>query len=111
MVTGQNKSGSSDFEIEVTIVMGTRQPVFFNRENFDNVIRDIAPLDGDKAARAPAASKGRSELHERIADIYNQLQAEGFKGRKKELYEAIQEKFKPKRPPDPRTIRRALKPD
>ena len=41
----------SDFEIEVTIVMGARQPVFFDRKSFeDEVMKGIAPPDGDRAA-------------------------------------------------------------
>ena len=103
----------SDFEIEVTIVMGARQTVFFDRKNFDDVMRNIAPPDGDKAAPAPTASKARSELQELVIDFYNQLWPGGYKGPVKERDKAIMLEFeKQKRePPDPRTIRRALKPD
>jgi hypothetical protein len=32
----------SDFEIEITVVMGARQPVFFDRKEFDKVLSEIA---------------------------------------------------------------------
>jgi hypothetical protein len=102
----------SDFEIEVTIVMGARQPVFFDRKNFDDVMKNIAPPDGDKAARAPTASKARSGLQELIRDFSNQLWPGGYKGLVKELDEAIMREFKKqnRKAPSPKTIQRALKP-
>jgi hypothetical protein len=33
----------SDFEIEITVVMGARQSVFFDPKEFDNVLLEIAP--------------------------------------------------------------------
>jgi hypothetical protein len=104
----------SEFEIEVTIVMGARQPVFFDRKSLeDEVMKELAPPDGDRAAHpgesAPAASKTKTGLQDQIREINNQLLAEGFKGRKKERNEAIRSKFQ--NPPGERTIRRALKPD
>ena len=77
----------SDFEIEVTIVMGARQPVFFDRKNFDDVMKNIAPPD--VAPRAPTASKARSELQELVIDFYNQLWPGGYKGPVKERDNAI----------------------
>jgi hypothetical protein len=102
----------SDFEMEITIVSGARQTVFFDRKNFDDVIKGVAPPDSDRTAHAgehaPAASKPRSKLQKRIREFDNQLRLAGFTGREKERIEEIQQKFK-KHPPHRRTIERALK--
>lgn len=104
-----------------TVVAGARRPVFFDRKEFNNAVREITQPDGDRAAHAgesaPTAPKTRSKLqtrsrtrYQRIREIDSQLRLEGFEGLQKERYEAIRRKFK-RRPPHPRTIQRALKSD
>jgi hypothetical protein len=104
-----------------TVIAGERRPVFFDRKEFDNVMREIAPPDGDRAAHrgesAPTTPKARSKhqarsraRHQRIREIDNQLRLEGFEGLQKERYQAIRSEF-PKDPPTDRTIQRALKSD
>jgi hypothetical protein len=105
-----------------TVVAGARRPVFFDRKEFNNAVREITQPDGDRAAAhdgdsAPTAPKARSKLqtrsptsHQRIREIDSQLRAEGFEGLQKERYQAIRSKF-PKNPPTDRTIQRALKSD
>jgi hypothetical protein len=104
-----------------TVVAGARRPVFFDRKEFNNAVREITQPDGDRAAHAgesaPTAPKTRSKLqtrsrtrYQRIREIDSQLRLEGFEGLQKERYQAIRSKF-PKDPPTDRTIQRALKSD
>jgi hypothetical protein len=102
-----------DFETGTTVVKDHgRRTVFFDRKEFDDVLKEMEP-DGDSAAHpgesAPTASKTKTGLQDQIREINNQLLAEGFKGQKKERNDAIRSKFR--NPPSERTIRRALKPD
>jgi hypothetical protein len=96
---------------------GVERRVFFDRKNFDDAMKEIAPPDGDKAAHpgesAPTTSKARSELQELIRDISNQLWPGGYKGRVKERDEGIIREFEKQNrmPPSEKSIRRALKPD
>jgi hypothetical protein len=105
----------SDFEIEVTIVMGARQPVFFDRENFDDVIKGVAPRDSDRTAHAgesaPTASKDLPDDQQKVLDIYRQLWPDGYKGRAKKRDQAIMSEFQQRHKDQvsARTIQRALK--
>jgi hypothetical protein len=104
-----------------TIIAGERRPVFFDRKEFDNVMKEIAPTDVERAAHpgklAPTKPKALSahqirsgDRRQRIREIDNQLREEGFEGLQKERREAIRSRF-PKNKPSDTTIRRALKPD
>jgi hypothetical protein len=103
----------SIFETGFALVEAVRRPIYCDRKQSENVLSEIAPPSGDRAAdpgeSAPAASKTKAGLQDQIREINNQLLAAGFKGRKKERNRAIRSKFQ--NPPSERTIRRALKPD
>ena len=100
-----------------TVVAGARRPVFFDRKEFNNAVREITQPDGDNAAqpakRAPTTRKARAELRNRlIREFYNQHWPGGFIGRTKDRNKEIRLKFPVSEfgPLSDTTIRRALKP-
>jgi hypothetical protein len=100
-----------------TVVAGARRPVFFDRKEFNNAVREITHPDGDRAARAgesaPTASKARlTRKQQQVLDIYRQLWPDGYNGSlAKDRDTAIIKEFerRHKRKVSVRTILRALK--
>jgi hypothetical protein len=98
-----------------TAIRGERRPVFFDRKEFDNVVREIATPDGDTAAHpdesAPTASKARPKQQQQVLDIYQQLFPNGYTGLAQMRDNAIISEFERRHghKVGVRTIQRALK--
>jgi len=96
-----------------TVVAGARRPVFFDRKEFNNAVREITQPDGDRAAHpgesAPAASKRKSTQDE-IREVYARLWPNGYSGRAKQRNDDIRQDFidRDLHPPADRSIQRAL---
>jgi hypothetical protein len=108
-------ASTADFETETAIVRGEQQRVFLDPENLADVMREIAPPDGDKAAHpgesAPAASNRKSTQDE-ITEVHARLWPNGYSGRADQRNNAIRQDFIDRglHPPAPRSIQRALGP-
>jgi hypothetical protein len=106
-------ASTADFETETALVRGEQQRVFLDPENLADVMKEIAPPDGDRDAHpgdsAPAASKRKSPQEE-IKEVHARLWPNGYSGRAKARNDAIRQDFKDRglHPPADRSIQRAL---
>jgi hypothetical protein len=107
--------GHTDIDVmtATAIIRGERQPVFFDRKSFDDVMKDMASPDGDSAAHpgesAPAASK-RKSTQEEIREVSARLWPNGYSGRSDSRNDAIRQDFTDRglHAPADRSIQRAL---
>jgi hypothetical protein len=101
------------FETGKATVSGEKRDLYFNRESFDHVMKEITPPDGNRDAHpgesAPAASK-RKSTQEAIREVYARLWPNGYSGRAKHRNDAIRQDFKDRdlHQPADRSIQRAL---
>jgi hypothetical protein len=94
-----------------TVIGGERRTVFFDRKEFDDVVKEITPPDGDRTAHPGelAASKPKSTQQE-IRDVHARLWPNGYSGRAQQRNDAIRQDFIDRHlhPPAKRSIERAL---
>jgi hypothetical protein len=99
-----------------TVVAGARRPVFFDRKEFNNAVREITQPDGDRAAQpgksVPTASIDGPTQQQQILDICQQLWPDRCNVRAAQRNKMIRTEFQrlnlnPE--PSDRSIQRALK--
>jgi len=105
-----------------TLLAGARRPVFFSRENFEAVLKELARDEGVSLegrmpttyhAGARPSSNARRTQKQHILDIYQRLWPNGCDERPAERNKKIVDEFRRLQRPLPtdRSIQRALKSD